>query len=160
MKQSLFVTIAFVFAMLFVTPVNAQRLEKQDSYYTYGGRVIEKSEISSFLKKNCQEAYEQYHNKQLKIGWGVCVPSMAILVSGAIMSFSGGNSAIVYTGIGFGVAGAVGILTSVPFLSIGYDKRRGTCAVFNNYCAKKRADASIIFDLKMGPQSLGLAVNF
>lgn len=146
--------------MLFVTPVNAQRLEKHDSYYTYGNRVIYKSEISSFLKKNCREAYEQYHNKQLKIGWGVCVPSMALLVSGAIMSFSGGSDAVVYTGIGFGAAGAVGILTSVPFLSVGYEKRRATCSVFNSRCGVYRSEAPIRFDFKLGPQSLGMAVNF
>ena len=149
--------IAGLLLVAFINPSQAQmRLAKHNNdYYTYGSRVIYKSEISDFLKKNCQEAYEQYHNKQLKIGWGICVPSIAMLAGGAVMSFSGGSDAVVYTGIGLGAAGAVGLLTSVPFLSIGYDKRRGTCAVFNSYCAKNRSDASVIFDLKMGPQSLG-----
>ena len=160
MKQSLFVTIALVLAMLFAIPVNAQRLVKYDSYYKYGNRTIYKSDMPAFLKQNCQEAYEQYSNKQLKIGWGVCIPSMAMLIGGAVMSFSGGNDAVVYTGIGFGAAGAAGLLTSIPFLSFGYEKRRSTCSVFNNQCGGYQAEAPIRFDLKVGPQSLGMAVNF
>ena len=85
---------------------------------------------------------------------------MALLVGGAIMSFASNDETIVYTGIGFGAAGAVGLLASMPILSIGYKERKNTCSVFNNKCGDNRAEAPIRFDLTMGPRSLGMAINF
>lgn len=150
-------------SMLCVTPTQAQlRKEKRDTYtyYVYGNKTIQKSEISRFLKTHCYDAYETYHNKYLKIGWGVCVPSMALFVGGAIMSFSGGGDTLVYTGIGLGAAGAVGILSSTVVLHMGYIERGNTCSVFNSHCGKYAQATPITLDFKTDGQSLGLAISF
>lgn len=155
--------ILMVYTMVSISPIHAQlRRVKNDTYvyYTYGNQTFSKSELSKFLKNKCPEAYDTYHNKQLKIGWGICVPSMALLVSGAIMSFSGGQESIVYTGIGLGAAGAVGILSSMIVLSRGYEIRRETCAVFNRRCAGYASTSPLLLNFNIGPQLVGVSLLF
>ena len=163
MKNYLFSILIIVFLMMVITPAHAQLVRvKQDSYvyYSLGNQHFSKTELSNFLKDNCPAAYNEYHNKHLKIGWGICVPSMAMLVGGAIMSFSGAAEPVLYTGIGFGAAGAVGILSSMFVLSRGYEIRRNTCNVYNSQCGKYASATPMIFNLKAGPQSFGMSLNF
>lgn len=163
MKHVLLSLFAIVLSLFFVNPAQAQlRRVKQDTYvyYTNGYQNFSKSELSKFLKETCPVAYKEYHNKYLKIGWGICVPSMAILVGGAIMSFSGAADPVVYTGIGFGAAGAVGILASTFVLSRGYEIRRNTCYVYNSQCSKYASATPVILNLHASPQSLGMSLFF
>lgn len=161
MKKVFLLLFAF-FAIQINFSANAQLLKVEKDYngryYRYGNQRIEKSEISQFLMKNCPEAYKMYHNKDLKIGWGICVPSIALLAGGLGMSFSSSES-IVYTGIGLGAAGAVGILSSVFVLSSGYDKRRRTCDVFNSYC-RASSQQPLQLQFQAGPQNLAVALQF
>ncbi len=163
MKNYLFSIFFIVFLMMVITPAHAQlRRVKQDTYvyYSLGNQHFSKTELSKFLKNNCPAAYEEYHNKYLKIGWGICVPSMAMLVGGAVMSFSGAADPILYTGIGLGAAGAVGILSSMFVLSRGYEIRRNTCSVYNSQCGKYASATPMILNLNAGPQSLGISLIF
>lgn len=164
MKSFSIIILSVLLSLAFVTPTQAQlRKIKRDSYtyYMYGNQRIEKSEISQFLKNYCYDAYETYHNKYLKIGWGIGVPSFAMLVSGAVMSFTSGSSdAVVYTGIGFGAASAVGLLSSIVLLHIGYGERGRVCDVFNSHCGKNASATPILLDVKMDAHSLGLAISF
>lgn len=149
--------------MVLVTPVQAQlRRVKRDTYvyYTNGHQNFSKSELSRFLKDNCPAAYNEYHNKYLKIGWGICVPSMAMLLSGAIMSFSGAPESVTYTGIGLGAAGAVGILSSMFVLFKGYEIRRNTCYVYNSQCGKYASATPMVLNLTAGPQTVGISLLF
>ena len=125
MKKYLLLILTFGFLIVIISPIQAQlRRVKQDTYvyYTYGHQNFSKSELSKFLKDNCPEAYEHYHNKQLKIGWGICIPSMAMLIGGAVMSFCSNQDPIIYTGIGLGAAGAVEVMKydekHAPFLIV------------------------------------------
>ena len=161
MKHTFVLSLILVLSVGIVSPMHAQiYLTKCDSYYKYGYQTIQKSEISHFLKENCPEAYKQYHNPHLKAGWGVCVPSIAMLISGAVMSFSGASDNIIYAGIGLGAAGAAGIIASTPLLIIGYDKRRSACSVFNSRCSGYASASPLLLNLNVGPQSLGMALCF
>lgn len=163
MKKYLLSFFLIVFFMGGITPAQAQlRRVKQDTYvyYSLGNQHFSKTELSKFLKDNCPDAYKEYHNKYLKIGWGICVPSMAMLVGGAIMSFSGAPDPVVYTGIGLGAAGAVGILGSMFVLSRGYEIRRNTCHVYNSRCGKYASATPMMLNLNAGPQSVGVSLQF
>lgn len=163
MKSYLFSIFFIGFLMMVITPTHAQlRRVKNDTYvyYSLGNQHFSKTELSKFLKDNCPAAYDEYHNKHLKIGWGICVPSMVMLVGGAVMSFSGAAEPIVLTGIGLGVAGAVGILSSMFVLSRGYEIRRNTCSVYNSHCGKYASATPLMLNLNAGPQSLGVSLHF
>lgn len=156
----LFISIVALLSMIAIESIQAQTLVRHDSYYTYGNQRLYKEDISKFLKANCPDAYDVYHNKQLKIGWGICVPSMAMLVGGAVMSFASRRNSIVYTGIAFGAAGAVGILSSAIVLSRGYEIRRSTCNVFNNRCSGYTSATPLILNVNASPQELSMALQF
>ena len=68
-------------------------------------------------------------------------------------------SILMLSGICLLSAGGAMTLISIPVLGTGYGKRNKAYKVYNNKCASSEIQP-LTLNIKAGPQSLGLALNF
>ncbi len=145
--------------------------------YEYRGTFMDKKAYANFLQTNCPAAFSQYKKgkKLIGAGWGLFATGLALsaggaacmIIADAVNPYS--TLDLTYTdvpetkfmiiGISLLSAGGAMTLVSIPLLGTGYSKRNKAYKVYNQRCSSPDIQP-LSLDIKAGPQSLGLALNF
>lgn len=135
--------------------------------YEYLGTVMDRKAYAGFLQNNCPTAFSHYKKGQKLIGagWGLFSTGLALTAGGTAlwivspMMDPDTESILSVSGISLMSAGGAMTLISIPVLGTGYGKRNKANKVYNNKCASSEIQP-LTLNIKAGPQSLGLALNF
>lgn len=124
-----------------------------EKYYALGGRRLTNEEYLETLR-NCPEAWYSYEKgvKQFKTGKIILFSSVGAAAIGLIVFAVDPSN----PGGGFWGIGAIGGITSVPFLISGSKKKNNAYKVYNEYCAKPAKPTA---SLNFGPATKGIGMG-
>ncbi|MCQ2077982.1 MAG: hypothetical protein MJZ20_13325 [Bacteroidaceae bacterium] len=140
--------------------------------YSMDGKIMNSTELSYFLKSNCEEAYAQWkegtREQNLGIATAIIGPILCLPVGLPLYDHSGyrdiyGKSTITKKGMyGFSIfcmtVGAAITIASIPCLVFGVKDRNDAYLTYNNMCAQSGPKLSLNFQMKS--DGVGLALNF
>ncbi len=141
-----------------------------------GGKVfkdgvqLSQREYKNFLANTCPEAFLQYTKgtKLVKGGWSTfTIGALMMIVIGTPLYICSWDYFDDYwnyrkgprlynAGISMMVIGSAAVAASVPMICVGYSKRHKSVDTYNRACSSD----DITYNLKVGNNSLGLAINF
>ncbi len=157
-------------------------VRKGGRVYKDGVRMTQR-EYKNFLANTCPEAYKQYNKgtKLVKGGWSTMViGTLMTIVVGVPLYVEGEWRKYEYedywyydhyeyeydeyrkgkrmeaTGIAMMTIGSAAVVASVPMICVGYSKRHKSVNTYNQNCSSD----DITYNIKVGNNSLGFAVNF
>lgn len=123
--------------------------------YMIADNQLDKKAFEQFIYKNCPLAWQQYTlgRKLIVSGWSAFGAGCAFTVMGGFLVIMSRDALVPLVTIG-----AIGVVGSIPLLSLGYSKKNNAYKVYNNMCVDKSPQLSLNFTA--GQNGLGLALQF
>ena len=154
------------------------QMRKDGNIYYLGKKPMRRNEMLEFMKKNCDQAYQQYlKNRKLeRAGWALFGVGAVIAAGGGLMNYGvyqgrrathpayTQNTYEVLNNISFAVSGVGGALfvASIPMICVGAVRKNNVHKTYNIWCAEedKTTSALFEFDITSDANGLGLAMSF
>lgn len=123
--------------------------------YMIADNQLDKKAFEQFIYRNCPLAWQQYTlgRKLIIGGWSAFGAGCAFTIMGGMLVIVSRDALIPLVTIG-----SIGVVGSIPLLSVGYSKKNNAYKVYNSMCVDKGSQIS--FNLTAGQNGLGLAIQF
>lgn len=134
-----------------IESINGNEIVKDGKQYFLRGKPISKDEYISLLQSSCPEAYSNYRKGKhtQTVGWIMLGVGVLAGTSISIGDFSMGST----TGT---IIGSALIISSVPVLIIGGNKKNNSYKIYNQYCAQ----SSVSLGVYPTGNGIGVCLNF
>lgn len=131
-------------------------IRRNGQKYYYESQILKGDMYANFLKNNCLDAYYSYYSgaQMANAGWALLGCGCIMSTAGIALTASKNVKAPIIVGL---IGGIVGV-SSIPILSIAYNKMHSSADIFNAQCAKNQYVT--YWSINAGSNGIGLAYHF